>query len=328
VPDLLHLPMAMASLDRDYLQRDNPDLFDELWENPLTRILPVFDGRVLLNDQEQEASAPHTLKLFEVEQVPSAQLRAYLGRTTPNLFGEDLLFAEPEGSPIVLAVLSQNSADQLEPNRDNWREIRRTGRGLAARDANIFAQALALANFHNSHRHCPACGQPTVIQQGGWSRRCFNDDRQVFPRTDPAIIVSVTDAEDRILLGSQGVWEANRFSVFAGFVEAGESLTAAVSREVLEEAGVRVADIHYLGSQAWPFPNSLMVGFSAKLDPSFGTQVPTPDGYEIEKLQWFTREEILVGHRDGSLKLPGPISIARALIEHWLGEPLGVSNHD
>jgi NAD+ diphosphatase len=194
--------------------------------------------------------------------------------------------------------------------------------GLSSRDGNLYAIVHTLANFHSSHLHCSHCGKPTVIEKGGWSRRCFADDKQVFPRTDPAIIVSVTDSQDRILLGSQGVWEENRWSILAGFVEAGESLTAAVAREVLEEAGVKVHQIEYLGSQAWPFPHSLMVGFSATLDESGDEQTAVPDGIEIAKVQWFTREEILSGYKSGALILAGPLTIARAMIEHWLGGPL------
>lgn len=311
---LPHLPMAQTAVDRDYLQRENPELFDELWENPATRVLPIYEGKVLLGDHEH----PHLqrLRLLPVDEVPSAQLRAYLGKTV--IAGH----LEPIGTPIVLAVLSTNSAIALEPELANWHDVRKTGKGLEDRDANLLAMANALANFHGNHRHCSNCGLPTVIEQGGWSRRCFADGKQVFPRTDPAIIAAVTDSSDRILLGSQGIWEENRWSIFAGFVEAGESLTAAVVREVYEEAGVRVSEVSYLGSQAWPFPYSLMVGFSAKLDERSGAQTAVPDGIEIAKVRWFTRSEIQSGYRDKSLILPGRISIARALIEHWLGEPL------
>ena len=156
-----------------------------------------------------------------------------------------------------------------------------------------------------------------MIQQGGWSRRCFNDDTQTFPRTDPAIIVAVTDEHDRLLMGSQGIWEENRWSILAGFVEAGESLGSAVVREVFEEAGVRVTAPEYRGSQPWPFPCSLMMGFTAKLDPAVGSQVLTPDGDEIAKLRWFSREE-LAAEAHGLL-LPGRLSIARALIDDWFG---------
>lgn len=311
---LPHLPMASSALDRDYLQRDNPDLFDELWANPATRVLAIHAGKVLLAQQNHKDLA--RLLLLPVDAVPSAQLRVYLGKT--YLTEGD----EPAGTPIVLAVLSANSANQLQPDATAWRDLRRHGLGLSDRDANLYAQALAMANFHSSHVHCTHCGQPTVIQQGGWSRRCFADEKQVFPRTDPAIIAAVTDSQDRILLGSQGVWEANRWSILAGYVEAGESLTSAVAREIEEEAGVRVHQIEYLGSQAWPFPHSLMVGFQAKLDETGQPQVAKPDGIEIAKVQWFTREEIGAGYRSGSLIMPGPLSIARAIIEHWYGGPL------
>ena len=311
---LPHLPMAQTAVDRDYLQRDNPELFDELWENPATRVLPIYNGRVLLGDHDHPTM--QRLRLLDVESVPSAQLRVYLGKT---VISTD---AEPAGTPVVLAVLSTNSALALEPNEANWHEVRKSGKGLEDRDANLYAMAHALANFHSSHRHCPNCGQPTVIEQGGWSRRCFADGKQVFPRTDPAIIVAVTDAQDRILLGSQGVWEENRWSVLAGFVEAGESLTSAVIREVGEEAGVIVDSVEYLGSQSWPFPYSLMVGFHARLDETIADQQIVPDGIEIEKVRWFTKAEIADGYSTGALILPGRITIARGLIEHWYGGPL------
>jgi NAD+ diphosphatase len=315
--NLPHLPMAQAAVDRDYLARENPELFDVLWSDPATRVLALYDGRVLLGEGAGSGGQA-SLRLLPVEDVPSAQLRVYLGKTL-----EESTF-EPAGTPVVLAVLSTNSANQLEPNPGNWHEIRRTGFGLSGRDANLYAMANALANFHNNHKHCPSCGLPTVIEKGGWSRRCFADGKQVFPRTDPAIIVAVTDDQDRILLGSQGVWEENRWSVLAGFVEAGESLAAAVVREVSEEAGVLVDHVEYLGSQAWPFPYSLMVGFSAKLDASVPNQALVPDGLEIEKLKWFSRDEITELVAAKQIILPGPLSIARGLIEHWYGGPLNV----
>lgn len=309
----MHAPLGLrpaeSAIDRDYLQRDNPDLFDNLWEDPATRVLAMYEGQVLLlgtDDHPQPA-----IKLLAVEAVPSAQLRVYLGKTLANQLGE------PAGTPVVLAVLGTNSANQLEPNPDAWHGLRKTGAGLSARDAELYAQALAIANFHQNHKHCARCGMPTVIEQGGWSRRCFQDQSQTFPRTDPAIIVSVVDPAGRILLGSQGIWEENRWSVLAGFVEPGESLASAVVREVFEEAGVRIADVEYLGSQAWPFPYSLMVAFTAKLDASAGEQQIIADGIEIEKVRWFSREEI-AAERD-ALILPGKLTVGRALIDHWFG---------
>ncbi len=290
----LDLPLARAALDRDYLARTRPELFDELWSEPATRVLPMFQGAVLLDAQ--------ALRLLPVESVPSAQYRVYLGRD--------------EIGPVVLAVLSENAANQLEPDTKNWHHLRKTGAGLSDRDAGLFTQGLAIANWHSTHQHCPRCGTPTLVESGGWVRRCFKDDTEHYPRTDPAVIVAVIDEQDRILLGSQGVWEENRWSILAGFVEPGESLEAAVSREMFEEAGVTVTETSYLGSQAWPFPYSLMLGFAARVT---GAST-TPDGDEIEKLRWFTREEIAAEAH--SLLLPNRISIARSIIEHWYGSEI------
>lgn len=310
----LHLPLARHAIDRDATARSNPDLFDELWANPNTRLIVVHDGLTLMN--EGPAANP-ALRLLEPDEVPSAQLRAYLGKTT------DAQGSEPAGTPVVLAVLGDNSASQIEPDSAKWHHLRRTGSGLSDRDSGLVAQALALANWHASHQHCPRCGTPTVIEQGGWVRRCFKDDHQIFPRTDPAIIVNVTDSQDRLLLGAHPDWSENRWSILAGYVEPGESLTAAVEREIFEEAGIRVADPHYLGSQAWPFPYSLMCGFSARIDQEIHQDVDAalkPDGEEISRLRWFTRDELL--SEASGLLLPSSTSIARALIEHWLGRQL------
>jgi NAD+ diphosphatase len=309
----LHLPLAQSAIDRDYLKRELPDLFDQLWADPATRVLPIFNGEVLLAENAAGTDLP-ALRLFPVDAVPVAQLRVYLGTTTVSQA------EEPAGTPVVLAVLGENAANALEPNTDEWHGLRKTGAGLSARDAGLYAQGLSIANFHASHPFCPKCGMPTTVGSGGWKRTCFTCNTEVFPRTDPAIIVAVTNEDDRILLGSQGVWEENRWSILAGFVEAGESLTAAVIREVYEEAGVHVHEVEYLGSQAWPFPNSLMVGFTAKLDPEAGAQTLNPDGEEIVRLRWFSREEIAA--EVGGLILPSKLTIARAIIDHWFAAGL------
>lgn len=302
----LHMPLARSAVDRDYLSRTRAGLFEELWNNPDTRVLAVYDGRVLLAGSAHEPSPK--LKLVSVAEAPPTKLLAYLGKTT--VATDDLKV----GTPIVMAVLDSETASQLEPDEHGWHQLRRTGAGLSDLDAGLFAQGLALANWHETHLFCPACGSATDVEQGGWVRRCPSDNREIFPRTDPAIIVSVIDEQDRILLGSQGVWEENRWSILAGFVEPGESLTAAVIREMHEEAGVIVSEPKYLGSQAWPFPYSLMLGFSAKV--ADGSAL-LPDGIEIEKLRWFSRADIAAEAKD--LLLPGRMTISRAMIEHWYG---------
>ncbi len=304
-----NLPLARSAVDRDYLSRSRPELFDELWANPNTRVLTMLDGGVLLHENNGSASAE--LKLLPVEAVPSAKLRVYLGVSTQNSA------FEPSGTPIVLAVLSKNAAALIEPESSNWHQLRKTGAGLSDRDAGLFAQALALANWHNNHEYCSRCGTPTVVEQGGWVRRCFKDDVESYPRTDPAVIVAVIDDQDRILLGSQGVWEENRWSILAGFVEPGESLDAAVTREMFEESGLKVTQPKYLASQSWPFPYSLMLGFIAKAE---GKQHLKADGVEIEKLRWFSRQELKAEALE--LLLPNRISIARSIIEQWYGEEL------
>jgi NAD+ diphosphatase len=298
--------MAQAVLNRDAEARDDAELFDKLWIEPETRIIVLYKGKTLINDGH--------LRLLTTEQATAGKYRVYLGRTTVELGDEKI------GTAVVLSVLSDNAAKQIEPDESKWHELRRSGAGLHPRDAALFTQALAIHNWHETHQHCPACGAITVMQQGGWSRLCVSEDRQLFPRTDAAVIVSITDDQDRLLLGTQGSWEQNRWSILAGFVEAAESLEAAVVREMLEESGLLVSNPVYLASQAWPYPYSLMLGFTAKLDPSNAPEDIRPDGIEIAKLRWFTRDELKA--EAASILLPSKISIARSLIEHWLGEEI------
>jgi NAD+ diphosphatase len=145
----------------------------------------------------------------------------------------------------------------------------------------------------------------------------------IFPRTDPAIIVLVLDNDDRLLLGSNILWPEGRYSLLAGFVEAGESLEQAVIREIFEESGLRVDRPHYLGSQAWPFPRSIMLGYSARVAPDQDPSGILPDGAEIVDLRWLSRDELRA--EAGTLLLPGSTSIARGLIEHWLAADGGPS---
>lgn len=313
----LNLPLARSAVDRDYLIREQPNSLDELLANPDTRILFLHDGLTLLRQDDGLVVAE--LKLYALDEVADLDLRlanliAYLGKT------EVASQREPAETRVVLVDLPKEQAKLLEPDQDRWHHLRRTGAGLSARDAGLFSEGLALANWHQTHQFCSRCGGTTQPGRAGWVRTCISDGKELFPRTDPAIIASVIDSKDRILLGSQGAWEENRWSILAGFVEPGESLSAAVIREVFEEAGVRVIDPQYLGSQSWPFPYSLMVGFTARVDPKFEHFEPVPDGDEIVKLRWFSREEIAAERNQ--LLLPGPVSIARAIIEHWYGKPL------
>ncbi len=193
-------------------------------------------------------------------------------------------------------------------------------------DAGLVVSAIALEQWHQRHTHCPRCGAPTVETQAGWTRTCTNDGSDHFPRTDPAVIMLVHDGADRTLLGRGPQWGEGRFSTLAGFVEPGESLEAAVAREVFEEVGVGVRDVRYLASQPWPFPASLMIGFFARLD---GDAAITLDPVEMAEAAWFTRDEVADaarwtdtdGEADPGRRLRGispKLSISRFLIDQWL----------
>jgi NAD+ diphosphatase len=195
---------------------------------------------------------------------------------------------------------------------------------LGDRDAGLATEALAILNWHASHSFSPRTGEPTIVEKGGWVRRDPVSNTEVFPRTDPAIIVGVTDADDRILLGSNALWESNRYSLLAGFVEPGESLEHAVVREIFEESGIRVINPQYLGSQPWPFPASLMLGFTAQVDPAFAG-IQQADGVEILDLRWFSREELAASLDE--IRLPGRTSIARAIVEQWYGDTIDDGQH-
>jgi NAD+ diphosphatase len=299
---LSRLPLSRFEVDRDYLARDRPGLFNELWAEPATRILPVFDGRALVAPDD-------SLRLLGVSEIPDGALRVYLGRTTSAAPDE------PAGTPVVAVQL----AEPLEVDGARWSNLRTIGSRLSNRDAGLLTEALGILNWHATHAFSPRSGSPTVVEKGGWVRRDVETGSELFPRTDAAIIVGVTDADDRILLGSNALWESNRFSLLAGFVEPGESLEVAVAREVFEESGIRVTDPVYLGSQPWPFPASLMLGFTARVDAEQPSTL-APDGAEILALRWFSRDDL----RDsrGDILLPGPTSIAHAIIEEWYGEPI------
>jgi NAD+ diphosphatase len=327
------LPLSRTAIDRDYLTRERPDLWAELAADETARVLVLRDRLVLMTAPLEVALVPAADLPGLAEpagdaETPDAQPtgireRIYLGRTIAD---EPQL---PAGTPVVAVVVDDDlpldgvlraiGAGTSETAGDDWRwgDLRRIGAELSARDAGLATQALGMANWHAVHGFSPRSGAATIAGKGGWVRVDPTDDTEVFPRTDPAIIVGVVDREDRILLGSNAMWGGDRYSVLAGFVEPGESLEQAVIREVFEESGVVVVDPEYLGSQPWPFPASLMVGFVAHVDPETDG-VPTPDGTEILELKWFSREQIV----SSGIQLPGPTSIARAILEHWYGGPI------
>lgn len=286
------LALARAAVDRVAHRRLDPAWLAAAWADPDTRVLVVDHGKVLVRDGGG-------LVLLPPAQAPP---------------GERLLLGEAAGVAYfaVAGPLPTVAGDGVRTGG-----LRELGPTLDDRDAGLLVQAVALTNWHSTHPRCARCGEPTEVVQAGYVRRCPADASEHFPRTDPAVIMAVIDDADRILLGRQPSWPERRYSTLAGFVEPGEALEAAVRREVLEEVGVRVGDVTYAGSQPWPFPSSLMVGFFAQ---ATTTEIVLED--EICEAWWWLRGDLRAAIAARELLVPPTISISRRLIEGWYGGPL------
>ena len=293
------LALARGTVDRVTARRLDKDWLDAAWKDPRTRVLPVSDGQALVREDGE-----HIELVFVSPQQSPPGTRFLLGQDTDGTvyFGVSTVApAEPVADGVRLASL------------------REVGALLPDRDAGLFTHAVALANWHDTHTHCPLDGAVTVPDPGGHSTRCPVDGSEHFPRTDPAVIMLVTDPDDRCLLARNAAWPGRRVSILAGFVEPGESAEQAVVREVAEETGIVVTSVRYLGSQPWPMPRSLMLGFRAEAPPG---QVITVDHEELAEAHWFSREELLAAIQARELALPPSVSIARHIIEDWYGGPL------
>ena len=288
------MTIQRPSLDRAAELREEPDVLDRLRADPATRVIVVREGRVRVVDSA----------LLRVP--PTAVVEA-----TWALLGRD------EDGTVLLLAAAPPETDALDAAPDEiWLGLRDLGGRIDGRESELLIGAIALAGWLRDAPFCPTCGGGTELRQGGWSRRCLVCGRDHFPRTDPAVIVAVESRDgERLLLGANANWGGRMYSCFAGFTEAGESLEATVHREIEEESGVRLSALRYISSQAWPFPRSLMVGFRAVVDDEAAALA---DGEEIIDVRWFSRAEIgsaLAGN--GPVGLPGPASIARALIVDW-----------
>ena len=230
----------------------------------------------------------------------------------PELPTGAIFLGEADGVPYA-AVRGERALTVSGQPVDSWSGLRDLGTVLGDRDAGLLVQAIGIIEWHERNRFSPLTGAPTTIERAGWVQRDTTTGMDIFPRTDPAVIMLVHDGAGRLVLGRQAIWPPGRYSILAGFVEPGESAEAAVAREVEEEVGLRVTDVRYVGSQPWPFPQSLMLGFVARAE-SAGDLVLDPD--EIEEAHWFSREQLLEG--DGLSALPPAVSIARNIIDRWL----------
>jgi NAD+ diphosphatase len=238
------------------------------------------------------------------------------------VFGFDISGWEPvDIDPQALGQFFDPSVNRHPdlPDTIGFAEVRGIMAGLSTVDAELIASALGVMNWHRSHRFCAKCGTGSLMQSAGWVRKCPSCDTQHFPRTDPVVIMLITHGED-VLLGRSPHWPEGMYSLLAGFMEPGESIEAAVRREIFEESGIRVGPVGYLASQPWPFPSSLMIGCSGIAL----TRDITLDEHELEDAKWVSREA-LIDAMTGKLQGLNPArkgSIARFLIDHWLADTL------
>ncbi|WP_228645804.1 NAD(+) diphosphatase [Microtetraspora sp. AC03309] len=293
--DVLMGPLLLSRgvVDRSAALRNDENWLRRVWADDATRVLLVHEGETLIRNSGAEAS----LTLMSPAEAPEG----------PRY----LLGVDAAGVPYFAVKAPLTAGGRAGDPMG----LRRAGALLDDRDAGLFVYAVALEAWHAGHEHCPRCGSRTDVAASGHMRICPKDGSQHFPRVDPAVIMLVRDEADRILLARGPQWPEGRMSVLAGFVEPGESLEQAVLREVLEEVGVVAAAPRYMGSQPWPFPRSLMVGFFAQ---ALSTDL-RPDADEIAEARWWSRDELSAAVRSGELGLPPQVSIARRLIETWYG---------
>ncbi|WP_026917168.1 NAD(+) diphosphatase [Gordonia shandongensis] len=295
-------PFTLADLDRADLIRKDAEAVSGRWA----------DGRILEVDHRGR---------YAVDAGGALRWSAAVGRAESPVPGAVFLCLDPSDGVGLWAI-------RVEEITGPAGDPRVGPLSLSADEAGILAIALGLLNWQRTSAYSPVDGTPLESAEGGWVRVNPATGVEEYPRTDPAIIVVVHDGADRVLLGRQSVWPAGWYSTLAGFVEPGESLEQCVVREVFEESGVRVRSPRYLGSQPWPFPRSLMLGFEAVGDPS--APIVLADG-ELGDARWFHRDDVLaaldhaddwgVGDPVGPLMLPGAISISRSLIESWARAP-------
>jgi NAD+ diphosphatase len=302
------LALSRGTVDRVTIRRDDQDWIDRAWKDPGTRVLVVHRGRALVRD----ANGQEELVFLAPEQAPPGT-RFLLGQDAGRVVYFGVSDPRPDWPADGEPVDEPPAGPGAHPAA-----LRDVGTVLSDRDAGLLTHAVALANWHDTHTHCPLDGTPTVPGPAGHSARCPRDGTEHFPRTDPAVIMLITDPQDRVLLASNTRWPGRRVSILAGFVEPGESLEQAVIREVAEEAGIAVTNVRYVASQPWPMPRSLMVGFRAEAVPG---EVIAVDHDELTEANWYSRADLLAAIQDG-LALPGPVSIARHIIEAWYGGPL------
>ncbi len=288
-------------MDRRHNLRKDATWVSERLARPSTRFVPLWNSKNLLTCED--VPQPVFLTSEDIEDLGlTSDSATFLGEDDGNAyFAIELPGDEP-------------NLQQTHSLPCRFRDLRAVSTLLDGKDASLLAYSRAIIYWHSRNRYCGNCGSPTMVSAAGHLRICSSGScgLEHFPRTDPAIIVLVS-AGEYCLLGRQAIWPEFMYSTLAGFVEPGESLEDAVVREVWEETGIRIREVHYHSSQPWPFPASIMLGFTA-----WAERGPVLlNDRELQDAGWFTREDIRMGIEKGSLKLPSVISIAYHLIEDW-----------
>lgn len=305
-----------SGLDRAAQLRGDPERLAAMAQTG--RILPVWRGKPLCLMGEGlgwvDAVSPVLAKAG-----PLVFLGLDEGRA---VFAADISDWSPEAGAEAVEQGFLDTTQQRHPALDPqycFAELRAVMAGLAPRDAELAATAKAVLHWHRSHGFCSACGAASDMAEGGWQRRCPACGASHFPRTDPVVIMLVTRGNS-VLLGRNAVWPEGMFSLLAGFVEPGETVEAAVRREVREETGVQIGAVRYLASQPWPFPASLMLGCAAEAT----SEQITLDPAELEDACWISREEMVtvMAGRHPRIRPARPGAIAHFLIANWLADRL------
>lgn len=290
-------PFRDSVHDRLAERRRDETFLEAAWADSASRVLVSRGGELSVDDDEA------TLRLVAPADAP---------------LGDRLLLGKIDEVVHFLVLTDPASPSSSLTETGSFIDLRRLASHLNPTYGSLAVHATSLAGWHGRHPICAVCGTRSDIVEAGAARRCPSCSTMHFPRTDPAVIMLVVDVNDRCLLGHNSARPSGWFSTLAGFVEPGESPEHAVAREVMEEAGIEVDDVTYAGSQPWPFPSSLMLGFFAE---ARSTAI-TVDGDEITEARWFTREELTAGVLAGELVVPTTVSIAGALLTHWYGADL------
>ncbi|MCC9166307.1 NAD(+) diphosphatase [Pontibacter harenae] len=300
---------ADSTLDRFAEHRKNVDLMLELRERETSRFVIVNDNKVLVNQNKAALLTQDDVK----ELAEQATVQVLLG-------------VEEETAYFALGFEGQQALlEERLPKYGTLVELRTIAAALPRPQSTMLGYARAMVHWNHRHGFCANCGTPTLSEQAGHVRICPNSTCNLhhFPRTDTAIIVIISEG-DACLLGRHASWPQGQHATIAGFLEPGETLEGAVEREAKEETGVELESVTYHSSQPWPFPASIMVGFTATAK----TRELKVDYTELEDARWFTRDEIVAGLQAGTLRLPPPVSISFRLIHDWFNQATGYTLQD